>query len=223
MPTNQTDLVGTVWRDDMWLSNYPLNHHTAVDYFACSPFWDPGCNNVRARLEQRALTGLQGIEYTLDSCQEPHLFVICKQERQSADAAVPLMFYYILDGSVYQTPTIHGVLSARLSRCMYSVQSAFLRLQKDLDPLMKTVPAPSKLLSLPSLSTQHSKLQMRRVPSNEDMHSTNRIISHVLRKNALAAHGQQQQQSSMLSSEPSEFHLPQVRANTPAASGAPQS
>ena len=57
---------------------------------------------------------LQGIEYTLDSCQEPHLFVICKQERQSADAAVPVMFYYILDGSVYQTPTIHGVLSARL-------------------------------------------------------------------------------------------------------------
>jgi len=59
---------------------------------------------------------LHGIEYTLDSCQEPHLFVICKQERQSADAAVPVMFYYILDGSVYQTPTIHGVLSARLVR-----------------------------------------------------------------------------------------------------------
>lgn len=56
------------------------------------------------------------MEYTLDSCQEPHLFVICKQERQSADAAVPVMFYYILDGSVYQAPTIHGVLSARLVR-----------------------------------------------------------------------------------------------------------
>ncbi|DBA69647.1 TPA: hypothetical protein ACH3X2_012707 [Trebouxia sp. C0005] len=298
MAATQTDRVGTVWRDDMWLSNYPLNHHTAVDYFACSPFWDPGCNNGRARLEQRALTDLQGIEYTLDSCQEPHLFVICKQDRQSADAAVPVMFYYILDGSVYQTPTIHGVLSARLvwacpvcralvkfycscitkaqvpvqqavfqafdstllcfvlpynfgtlqlgrhssclhiwalanvlltgrlhlqSRCMYSVQSAFLRLQKDLDPLTKSVPAPSKLLSLPSLPTQHSKLQMRRVPSNEDMHSTNRIISHVLRKKALAARGRQQQQSSMLSSEPSEFHLPQIRANTPAVSGAPQS
>ncbi|KAA6428385.1 MAG: hypothetical protein FRX49_01261 [Trebouxia sp. A1-2] len=155
MAATQTDRVGTVWRDDMWLSNYPLNHHTAVDYFACSPFWDPGCNNGRARLEQRALTDLQGIEYTLDSCQEPHLFVICKQDRQSADAAVPVMFYYILDGSVYQTPTIHGVLSARLK--------------------------------------------------------------------ALAARGRQQQQSSMLSSEPSEFHLPQIRANTPAVSGAPQS
>lgn len=26
----------------------------------------------------------------------------------------PKMFYYILDGSVYQTPTIHAVFSARL-------------------------------------------------------------------------------------------------------------
>ncbi len=65
---------------------------------------------------------------------------------------------------------------------MYSVQNAFLRLQKDLDPLMKAVPDPSKILSLPSLPAQHGKLQMRRAPSNEDMHSTNRIISHVLRK-----------------------------------------
>ena len=54
------------------------------------------------------------MEYTLDSCQEPHLFLICKQRRQTAESAVALMFYYILDGSIYQTPTIHGALSARL-------------------------------------------------------------------------------------------------------------
>ena len=49
------DLSGTVWRDDMWLLSYPLNYHTALDYFSCSPFWDPRCNNVRARLEQKPL------------------------------------------------------------------------------------------------------------------------------------------------------------------------
>ena len=38
-------------------------------------------------------------------------------------------------------------------------------------------------------------------------------------QNAFAANDQQQQ-SSLLSSEPSDFHLPHVRANTPAASGA---
>ena len=57
---------------------------------------------------------LQGTEYNLDSCQEPHLFVICKQRRTAADMAAPEMFYYILDGSVYQTPTFHAALSARL-------------------------------------------------------------------------------------------------------------
>ena len=57
---------------------------------------------------------LQGIEYTLDSCQEPHLFVVCKQNRKAADMVAPEMFYYILDGSVYQTPTIHAAFSARL-------------------------------------------------------------------------------------------------------------
>lgn len=219
MAGDQADLSGTVWRDDMWLSSYPLNQQTAIDYFACSPFWDSGCNNVRARLEQKALTDLQGVEYTLDSYQDPHLFVISKQIRQAADAAAAVMYYYILDGSVYQTPTIHGVLSARLSRCMYSVQSAFLRLQTDLDPLMKSVPTPSNPSSLPSLPAEHSKSVLGRVQSTDDMQATNKIISHVLRKNASMA-DRQQQQSSMLSSEPSDFHLPQVRANTPAASGA---
>lgn len=57
---------------------------------------------------------LIGIEYVLDSCQEPHLFVICKQSRRTTDMVAPEMFYYILDGSVYQTPTIHAVFSARL-------------------------------------------------------------------------------------------------------------
>ena len=49
------DHAGTVWRDDMWLQTYPLSAHTAIDYFSCSPFWDPTCNNVRARLEQKQL------------------------------------------------------------------------------------------------------------------------------------------------------------------------
>lgn len=68
------------------------------------------------------------------------------------------------------------------SRCLYNVQSAFLRLQNDLDPLMKPVPAPSIVSSLPPVPSEQSKPLICRVPSNEDMHSTNRIISHVLRK-----------------------------------------
>lgn len=68
---------------------------------------------------------LHGAEYTLDSCQEPHLFVVCKQIRKAADLAAPQMFFYILDGSIYQTPTIHAAFSARLvssplQRCFHT-------------------------------------------------------------------------------------------------------
>ncbi|KAL3141210.1 hypothetical protein ABBQ38_003550 [Trebouxia sp. C0009 RCD-2024] len=215
--SDSEDVSGTVWRDDMWLSSYPLNYHTALDYFSCSPFWDPGCNNVRARLEQRPLAELHGVEYTLDSCQEPHLFVICKQLRKAADLAAPEMFFYILDGSVYQTPTIHAAFSARLNRCMYNVQRAFLRLQSDLDPLVKPIPTPSATSNMQTLAPQQQISSKRRLPNPDDIHATNRIISHVLRKNAFAANDQQQ--TSVLSSEPSDLHLPHVRANTPAASG----
>ena len=55
MSTSEIDLSGTVWRDDMWLLSYPLKFHTALDYFACSPFWDPACTNVRARQLQKPL------------------------------------------------------------------------------------------------------------------------------------------------------------------------
>lgn len=57
---------------------------------------------------------LQGVEFGLDIVQEPHLFVISKHQRQSQDTMTPLMFFYILDGSIYQTPTLHAMLHARL-------------------------------------------------------------------------------------------------------------
>lgn len=68
------------------------------------------------------------------------------------------------------------------SRCMHNVQHAFRRLQSDLDPLAKPIPTPSATTSLPASTKQQQKLPNRRVPNPEDVHATNRIISHVLRK-----------------------------------------
>ncbi len=67
------------------------------------------------------------------------------------------------------------------SRCMHSIQHAFLRLQTDLDPMMKPVPAPTKASDLLPPREQTAPA-MRKVPSTDDMHATNRIISHVLQK-----------------------------------------
>ncbi|KAH7624889.1 hypothetical protein Ndes2526B_g00260 [Nannochloris sp. 'desiccata'] len=134
------DLTGTCWRDDLWFQTYGLlSHLSALDYFAQSPFYDPTSNNQVAR--QRGLRleqlpqGAPGIEFILQDAQPPHLFVVRKQFRSLAGVLSPLAFYYILDGTIYQAPSLHAALSTRIDRCMWTVKSAFSFLRDDLDPL----------------------------------------------------------------------------------------
>ncbi len=56
------------------------------------------------------------MEYELQDAQEPHLFVICRQLRTAPRAVVKQAVYYILDGSVYQAPSLHAALSSRIVR-----------------------------------------------------------------------------------------------------------
>ena len=46
--------------------------------------------------------------------QEPHLFVVCRQLRTAPKAATRQQFYYILDGSVYQAPSLHAAMASRI-------------------------------------------------------------------------------------------------------------
>jgi mediator of RNA polymerase II transcription subunit 6 len=59
-------------------------------------------------------TGAPGVEFVLQDAQAPHLFVIRKQLRALAGDLTSLAYYYVLDGTVYQAPTLHAVLSARI-------------------------------------------------------------------------------------------------------------
>jgi len=128
-----------MWRDDEWLKFYPLNVHTAIDYFSLSPFYDMNCNNEKAKqqgLQPSAIPQLApGIEYVLQESQSP-LFVVRRQHRPAGEGVAPRPHgvYYILEGSVYQAPTIHAAISARMARCGHSLQQAFTRMQEDLDP-----------------------------------------------------------------------------------------
>ena len=56
------------------------------------------------------------MEFVLQDAQEPHLFVIRKQLRRqvTAKSADTLAAYYILDGNIYQAPTLHAVISSRM-------------------------------------------------------------------------------------------------------------
>lgn len=43
---------------------------------------------------------------------------------------------HIKAAGVYQAPTLHAAMSARLARCMHSMRTAFSRMQEDLDPTL---------------------------------------------------------------------------------------
>eukprot|EP00884_Botryococcus_braunii_P017784 jgi/Botrbrau1/468/Bobra.110_2s0107.1 len=140
------DLTDTCWRDDQWLQIFPLNTFTALDYFSFSPFFVRGCNNDIARMQglDSSKMGIlpPGIEYVVQDAQEPHLFVIRRQHRTSPKTSpTPQAIYYILDGTIYQAPSLHAALTARLNRCLYSLRRAFHQMQADLDPLIKGLSA----------------------------------------------------------------------------------
>ena len=69
---------------------------------------------------------MTGNEYTLSEVMEPHLFVIRKQKRDSPDKITPLLTYYILDGSVYQSPQLCNVFAARIVSSFSSIKNVFI-------------------------------------------------------------------------------------------------
>ena len=57
--------------------------------------------------------------------QEPHLFVVCRQLRTAPKAVTRQQFYYILDGSVYQAPSLHAAMASRIvSRLPFILKNA---------------------------------------------------------------------------------------------------
>lgn len=57
---------------------------------------------------------MTGIEYVLSEVLEPNLFVIRKQKRDGPDKTTPMLMYYILDGSIYQSPQLCNIFAARV-------------------------------------------------------------------------------------------------------------
>ncbi|KAE8587297.1 hypothetical protein XENTR_v10021917 [Xenopus tropicalis] len=66
-----------------------------------------------------------GIEYILLHAQEPILFIIRKQQRQSPTQVIPLADYYIIAGVIYQAPDLGSVINSRVLTAVHGIQSAF--------------------------------------------------------------------------------------------------
>lgn len=130
MPPDVTeDLTSIVWHDKQWLSLFPLNETTVLDYFSMSQFYDERCNNEALKmqkLDSSLLKNMAGIEYTLSDNPTPALFIITKSRRSlNPPSLEPLATYYIHDGNVYQAPSIHAILSSRFLQSVHHLRNAF--------------------------------------------------------------------------------------------------
>jgi mediator of RNA polymerase II transcription subunit 6 len=136
-------LTTTSWADKSWWSGH-LRRETVLDYFAGSPFYDRTCLNEVLRMQKTLtpedardkLRRLPGTVYELDEARteevaptesEPAhmLYVIRKLRRDGAGSEVSLRWYYVLDGLVYEAPTLASVLRARLLKVAWHLHMAW--------------------------------------------------------------------------------------------------
>jgi MED6 mediator sub complex component len=124
------DLTSVTWTDKVWLTYFPLNAETALDYFSLSQFYDRACNNELVkmqRLDPALISTMEGIEYTLVSPSSPNLFRIAKSKRviTPQPSVTLLAVYYVVNGVVYQAPSAHAVLSSRVLQSLHYMRNAF--------------------------------------------------------------------------------------------------
>ena len=126
-------LAHVCFRDVTWLQHFLLTESTVLEYFSLCQFYDRTCNNEVLKMQARyteneailqQLHQMTGIEYALYRYIPPSLFIIVKQNRISPTRANILSSYYVLDGSVYMVPSLHSVLSSRLTSSMHHINEA---------------------------------------------------------------------------------------------------
>ncbi|GAA5853234.1 hypothetical protein JCM9279_006270 [Rhodotorula babjevae] len=112
----------------------------ALDYFSYSPFFDKRSNNATLRMqmmfanggmhgvdEERELRRLTGLEFAVSPLSRPQddLFIIVKRQRSSPDVATDLGAFYILNGNVYQAPSLFEVLNERMLTSIHALSTSF--------------------------------------------------------------------------------------------------
>ena len=129
------DQIEECFVDHEWVKVYGLGAHNALDYFACSQFYEVSCNNEILKMQRRDLSSLKsmkGIEYVLDRRfpdHEPFLFLIVKQNRLSETEVNSVARYYILDKVIYESPSLKALFKSRISAFNFHATRALNFLQ----------------------------------------------------------------------------------------------
>eukprot|EP00854_Cymbomonas_tetramitiformis_P009088 gene9088-10766_t len=185
MENPEIDSSNICFRSEEWLQAYVggvLSREAVLEYFKLSPFYDHDCLN---ELENRQKFGAEGLsaigkfEYAIHpKLIEPHLYIVCKQQRE-ADSTKLLATYYILDGTIYQAPSMYAILNARTVRSISSMRKAFRMLGDALDPTARAAKQMRKTTGSTSKGhKQHGEQDRQRTLQEEVL--IDRIIMGVL-------------------------------------------
>ena len=136
-------LTAVSWEDRSWWSG-ALNRETVIDYFSHSQFYDRTCLNEQLKMQRdlprdvalQRLRELPGIVYRLDETRTEErpptettaaqtLYVIQKLSRDNRGVESTLRYYYVLNGVVFEAPTIAAIVRARLLRLGFYLKDAF--------------------------------------------------------------------------------------------------
>lgn len=128
MAASSTNLLGMSWQDHVMAPH--INRDNVLDYFSqrSNCFYDVTCNNEICKMQKMGLQKIQtmiGIEYVLIHHQEPILYIIRKQKRLSPRQVQTLADYYIIAGTVYQSPDLGSIVNSRLMTTLHHLDSAF--------------------------------------------------------------------------------------------------
>ncbi|CAM9139609.1 unnamed protein product [Scytosiphon promiscuus] len=137
--------------DPVWLQQWGLGPENVLDYFALSPFYNKACNNEQCRMQgvdpREGLLNLTGLEFMLEKLpqemsflqpgqsapagpQPRRLFVIKKQVRKSPTSVEVQAIYYVMEGVIYQAPTVQKLIRSRLSKFTHHLNNAFVEVSK---------------------------------------------------------------------------------------------
>lgn len=72
-----------------------------------------------------------GWEYALHEAKEPLLFVLKRQKRDGPEKVTVSTLFYVLDGSIYQAPTAHAIITSRMVRLLFTEEEEALIVQGD--------------------------------------------------------------------------------------------
>lgn len=176
--TSKRDLS---FMDPAWLQTFGLSRENVLDYFYLSPFYDTNSNNqiIRAqRVEPSHLLNMKGLEFIVEpNSNEPVLFIIKKQNRKSIQHAEILEVFYVMEGTIYQSPSFIDLLSTKYDKIGLYLHQAFQITMNDAQHVdgHTCLVHPSAILSTPS---QYVKI--REFPSiNSTIQDLDNIVSSI--------------------------------------------